>query len=81
MLHREGVSGSGVWLHAFLIWALDEGEWTVCPLGKSSQCLMGRRVGGLQNRFGLGGDKQNLCPCQESYLSRQARGIATMQTE
>jgi hypothetical protein len=71
--------GVEVWVHAFLISALDGGEWSASRFGRFT---LTDRVPSIhwisdwcrpQGRSGCGGDKKNLCPCWESnpdYLAR-----------
>jgi hypothetical protein len=44
--------------------ALDEGEWSASPQGKSPWYKLDRRLGGPQSRSARGGEEKNSQPSQ-----------------
>lgn len=62
------IGGVEVQLRSFLISALNGGEWLTSrsdrfTLGKALRCLLNRRVGGLQRRYGRFVDKKTSSLC------------------
>jgi hypothetical protein len=71
----------GVKPHAFLIFALDGGEWSATmvqqlyPQGKRPHYPLERRLGGPQSLYGHSGEEKNISARQESNPGHHAHSL------